>query len=407
MNNARIASLEDYFKNPINNHIEKPTSGPSFISRECSEGEIKHCWSPHKNEARRASHFWRSRTPVNPECRVFFSFVKPQGALNGTRYVLLYSPPFFAILDQTNEEMEMLSPTTQFYFEGRFIILSNNNTERIFSIKTDEKKLLELTKKNLTDEVYQFFLCCQLNHYVVPANFLTNPFYNQVLNQENFFIYLSKLSLTYYSEELLEDYLRAADGFVDTLVEKLLEEYFIPLEVEPTKYPDDVFIFKIILTLIDTDENMIIFKAAVEKARKAQEAFVLGYEILPFSDRTKMVLHLVYTMAERYFAGRNLGIKFINSALLKVLCRYLDDRRLSFKADQLKFLDNLGQGNLSDVLYKRYISIAQVFKDQPPTFILAKRLAYSYDSFVVMINFAWTHVVDFLEICESFHENKE
>lgn len=403
--NEKFRELEEYFKQPINNSFTKPKPERVLITSQGSVGDFsmfdKELWEPKFNDNSKGKHLFRTRKPVDVTCRVFFSLVKPQGAPNGTRFILLYSPPLYAILDQANEELEMIPKDAQFYFEGRYIIVSFNNVERIYSIKSDAKKLYDLTKNNNSDEILQFFLCCQLNRYLVPPIFLTNPFYNKVVNNERFFFLASKHPYEYYNDETLDNYIRASEPFIDTLLELLLDEFIKPLEYEISQFPKGSFLYHLLLMMIDEDENITILKTACEKSRKPQEAFVLGYEIMPLNDRSKMVLHLVYSVCEKYFPGSTLGIKLINSIMLNVIANHLNLKKLGFKADLILQLENLHQGTLTPSLYKRYTIIANEFKSQPANFILNRKGTFSYDSFIIMVNFTWMHITDFIKICEA------
>lgn len=161
-----------------------PDRTQSFITQEnkyIDEEDV--AFVPHQYKDSKSSKFWRLRHQVDENCRVFFSFVKPRGSPDGTRLVFIYSPPFIALFDHIHEELEIIPSSTEFYFEGRFLILVNNGEERVFSIKCEEKRLIELTKKNSSDEILQYFKMCQLNKYLIPPIFLTYPLYNKILLQ--------------------------------------------------------------------------------------------------------------------------------------------------------------------------------------------------------------------------------
>lgn len=399
---AKIANLEKYFGSELPNNYMTPNKRLSYFSQENTlYQDGNQDFTPIPSEDSKASKFWRNRSHIQESCRVFFAFVKPRGSKNGTRLILLYAPPFIALLDHQHEELEIIPPSTHFYFEGRFLFLVNNGNERVFSIKCDEKRLVELTKNNAIDDVTQFFRMCQLNRYLVPPIFLTYPFYDKVINTTDFYYYLSKLPINLWNEELFDNYIRASDPLLDELYERFFDDYFRPMEYENSSIPKDNFIFMLLYYTLYFDDQINMFKVNLDRAKKVQDSFVLAMEFMPFIDRTKMILHLLAVTADKYFPNENLGSKIIFNLVIKYLADYLIDRKLEEKAYQLYDIMDLKKGGLSTTLYKRYLVVGSKFRDQPAEFQLIKKGTYTYDSFIVILNFVWSNQRKFMETLEN------
>lgn len=399
---SKIENLEKYFRSEVPNNYKAPDKNQSFVS---VENTLYHDGSqdftPLQSEESKASKFWRNRSHIEETCRMFFAFVKPRGAKNGTRLILLYAPPFVALLDHQHEELEIIPSSTHFYFEGRFLFLSNEGNERVFSIKCDEKKLVELTKNNGADDITQYFRMCQLNRYIVPPIFLTYPFYDKVINTANFYFYLSKIPSNYWKDDLIDNFIRASDPMLDELYEKLFDDYFKPMEYEDSSIPKNNFLFTLLHYSLLFDEEINSFKISLDKAKNVQNSFVIALEYMPFIDRTRMIFHLLFVTAERYFPNGNLASKVILNVVLKYLAEYLDHRKLPEKAQQLRDMMDLKRGELSHNLYKRYLAVGSKFRDQPSEFQLIRKGTCTYDSFIVVLHFVWSNQRKFMEILEG------
>lgn len=148
------------------------------------------------------------------------------------------------------------------------------------------------------------------------------------------------------------------------------------------------------------DEVYNAFKVSLAKAEKIQDQFVLGYETNPFTERSAMILHLLYMSATKHFPNSQYPSKVVNSLIISDLCSYLFEKREDTKLKQLKELMNSKQGNLQPQLYKRYLQVSESFKKQPPEFIPSKKGTYTYDSFIIILGVVWSHLNDFFQILE-------
>lgn len=403
---TKINSLSQFFSDSVHlkaenydNHEEQETP----VSAEEEKESIVEI--PEKNELTKGpikpTHFWRTRTPIDPSCKMFFSLVKPQGTQKGTRVLMLYAPPLYALFDQAIEELEMIPSSTKFYTEGRFLILVNNDKERVFSLKVDEKKFYDLVTNKSTDTLLQFFYFCNLNKYLPPPIFLTNPFYSKVVNHTRFYVMFARLPTDMITKDVLDNFVRAIDPILDDVFVALIDDFLRPLDVDLSVCPTNVFLFKVILTSLRIDDTFGNVKSIIEKAKKPQEALVLSLESMQFNDRTKMVLHILFSETQKHFPNMNTAGKLTASIIIASIIDSLNEKNLSSKVEMLKAIDGFKCGGLSQSMYKRYINSLNAFKKQPPSFQLTRKGTYSYDSFVVLINFVWANAAKFVEILEK------
>ena len=408
----RISSLGEFFNNPIQLNIAHPNKSTPYLntftrendSQEQSKNSVEEKNDSQQNsqsDAKKQKHSRKKRNEIDPSCKVFFALVKPKGTDKGTRVLFLYAPPLYALFNHKEEELEMIPTSTKIYLEGRFIILANNGKERAFSLKVDEKRFAELVSNKSNDILLQFCYFCQVNHYLLPPVFLTNPFYNQVVNQDRFYVALSHFPVDSFSSELLDHYVRAVDPLMDTVLERLVDDYLDPLEVDVSTAPAKKFVFNFILNVLKLDDIFSNLKTAIEKSKRPQEAFILGIECMQFNDRSKMVLHILYSRTEKHFPNMNTAGKLTSSIILKSITDYLLEKNLPSKVEALQSLDGFKQGNISPTMYHRYVNSLKAFANQPPFYQLTKKGTFSFESFVKLLQFVWTNINKFIQILEN------
>ena len=414
----RINSLGQFFSDPIQlNSLHQNNNLSSTVQADIQqEKENEIPTKPIQNDTKpsntktnqsgpsKSKHFWRNRIEIDPTCQVFFALVKPKGAQQGSRVIFMYAPPLYAIFDQTKEELEMIPTTTKFYLEGRFLILVNNGRERAFSIKVDEKRFYDLLSNKSKDKLLQFCYFCQLNRYLLPPVFLTNPFYNNVVNQDRFYVMLSHFPVDAFNREYMDNYVRAVDPMMDTVLEQLVRDFLDPLEVDISKAPKNKFVFKFLHTVLRVDDTFGNLKTGIEKSRKPQEALILGIESQQFNDRTKMALHILYSETAKHFPGMDTAGKLTASVIISSVVDYLLEKNLPSKVEAIQSIDGFNRGILSTTMYRRYVKSIDLFAQQPQFYQLTKKGTFSFESFVVLLHFVWSNINKFVFILEK-HSN--
>ena len=409
----RISSLSEFFNNPIQLNIAHPNKSSNYLypfqkdneEKETPQNSVDERKDAKANvpaEAKKQKHTRKKRNEIDPNCKVFFALVKPRGTVKGTRVLFLYAPPLYALFNHKEEELEMIPTSTKIYLEGRFLILVNNGNERAFSLKVDEKRFSELVSNQSNDILLQFCYFCQVNHYLLPPVFLTNPFYNQVVNQDRFYVALSHFPVESFSQKLLDHYVRAVDPLMDTVLERLVDDFLDPIEVDISTAPRNKFVFNFILNVLNLDDAFNNLKTAVEKSKRPQETFILAIESMQFNDRTKMVLHILYSRTEKHFPNMNTAGKLTASIILRSIIDYLLLKNLSSKVEAMQSLDGFQPGNLSPTMYRRYVNSLKAFANQPPFYQLTKKGTFSFESFVELLQFVWTNINKFVQILEKY-----
>lgn len=351
-------------------------------------------WTLPEEKPSKSKKFWRIRKQIPKECKSFFALVKPQNSTKGTRRFLLYVPPFYAIFNSVSEkvaEMEMLPLNTRFYTESRYIVIVQDDKERVFSIKADVDQFHSILNNNETDLTSQFFSCLKLNNGKrVSMEHLTYSYYIRALFMPSFLKVFTVIPVSYLQDDIYEQWIRAAEPDIDSLFEFGFTVYFN----EQTggtydKFKDfDSFIFTALHTALVNDDLLIRFRNDLIKFNRMQLVFVEDVIPVGLSDRSKMLLHILYKTASKRYPNTEIPETLCSSIIVNAMYSLLLFCKENDKAQIIFRLHALGRGELSSHMYIRYKAKMRSFSQQPPFFNPVKKGQGFFEACNSLLNWA-------------------
>ena len=202
------------------------------------------------------------------------------------------------------------------------------------------------------------------------------------------------------SPDLLESWVRASDPILDEILSMLYEQYFSVMQKEKTTFQKSEFVFKVSVQILSMDET---YNNMLSALSKSNGNFVFSYlrlmETVPFNNRTFMMLHLLYTEANKRFPDTQAPSRVLSSTIcdghllanLKVLAPKAN-------LSELTNLVSFAQTAVSLEDLKRYESILNQYKKQPKDFEPVRRGALTFEAFTQLLLFAEKIPLEFVNI---------
>ncbi|EAY01662.1 hypothetical protein TVAG_384010 [Trichomonas vaginalis G3] len=350
--------------------------------------------------------FWRTRTPMNPECKFFFVLAKPEGSPKGTRFYFLYDDPYCSLFDFNKREIEIITTNSQLFFEGRYIVLRNNNVDRLFSLKVEEEPFHDAIENTDSDIIKQFYILSKICNGYPNTDNMTVAFYNRTINTLRFFKLVSFLPLHLFDDEKTEWYLRGCDPFLVDLFDFLCVGFIKTIDKNTQKFPTDTFIFKFIAMTFQNDDTFKSIISQVGKFKMVQEGFAFKMSTTnPYNDRTKMVLHLLYLNISKAFPNTDLPTHLVFSAIVNsVQAIWQVDPTYMHKAGDIMELDGFKRRRIPLDLWNDYIATFDKFKIQPSGYILPTHSTVTFDYFSEILKLTMDHKDKMLKIIDTYKD---
>lgn len=371
---SQISAYKEELSNPVNITMGKKWAKEhELVPMEQNHDQQVENDEENTNTKCKAKRFWRTRVPINPDCKFFFVIAKPEGAPKGTRVFFLYDDPYCSIFDASKREIEIVTSNFQIFLEGRFIVFKRNGEDRLFSVKVEnEQEFYDSlnNKTNCFDSLRHFFLLTKICKSYPNMDNMTIPFYNRTVNVLRFYKIFS-----YFPNNILRNidqwewFVRAVDPFHVDFSEYLANRFVKNLKGNENSIPADSFIYKYISSTMILDNSFKDLCNIIGKAKNVQENFVQKIHQLNLNERSKMTIHILYTAIIKKFPNTDLEKKVIFSLIVNAIYDLWNiDASYIHKADDIKSLDGYRRGRVSIESWTNMQKFFAIYKDQPAAY---------------------------------------
>lgn len=349
---------------------------------------------------------------ITDSCKCFFAIVKPYKAPKGKRKLFIFVHPYCGVYDNestsntVNLELEIFHPESSYFADGRFLyVVDKNGSEKKFSIKSNLNVFKSIITASYKTNLIPFLLSVVACNVVPEPNSMLQTFYNKSLYTNDFLECFSGLPNDLLNDEVLDNWIRAADPTIDIILSHLLGKYFNSMSPDSLQFPQDEFAFKIIAKMLKADEEFKEFAVKLSKEEKdICQLYVSLLETFPYNNKTHMMLHVLYDEARKVFPDTQIPSLMCSFTIFDgVLSGMLKELNPDISLSPLYGFVDFSQTTISLKHLKVYEKTMNLFRKQPTNYVPCTQGSLAFEAFTYLLGLVVKKPSDFLNVARR-HE---
>lgn len=344
----------------------------------------------------------KEKTIISSKCKCFYVILKPEGSAKGSRCLLLYAPPYCAILDESKPELEVLPANSEFSIEDRYLYIVTSFSERKYSIKSKLDVFQNIIRSEFKYSTVPYILSKLGCDKDLTVESMCETFIYSTIYSESFFLSFYFMDPKLYSKpELIENWVKACMPMIDTVMGRLFDIFINDVDITSIKNPLELFPFLVVNQILSMDEQFKDYVKIIAEANVPDlcSFYLRCLESQPFNQRSLMILHLLHFETSIKYPDSQYPLKMVSMAMYdSALLPMALNINPNFRQAELKNLIEFQQTAIALDNLTKYEKILGLFRKQPRDYEPPRRGATAADGLDEILKYVGSFPSEYLRV---------